>query len=343
MNKLMVLSCLIFLFGFNNLFFAYDYPCHPPFLSSGRPYSLENSPASLFLSQNRAEIACEFAGGEYSFSHLFPWPEIEGYWHFVHKNFGGSVIFGDRYQYTIREEIEYISPQGEYLGKGYFWDSHFIYALRMGLSYQFLSHFIFGLGGDINRGVARFDIESPPGAANEYHIKYTGYSSSYCIGGAILSPRENPKLSIGYDSKVRIALRDSAGDLRYHYLIPHQLSASLSFLMGEIDLVINYYRCFGKYRDYHDTLRTIESNDLAAIFLLPVGTKTKFYFAFYSLPLSDNVSSKGFGFCFGPKLVNKGLLKEFLVVYETGTVRGGWEIPWEWGFTRYGVRLKFSL
>lgn len=341
MDKLKIFGCLIILFWFSNLSFAYDYPCHPPFLSSHRPYSLEKSPASLFLSQERAAFALELAGGEYALSHLFPWPEIEGYWHFMHKNFGGSVALDDRYQYTTREEIDFINPQGEYVGKGYLGKSSFIYTLRFGLAYQF-PYFILGLGGDINYGIDRVDIEAPSGGTNEYHIKYAGYSGSYYVGLTILSRGRKPLLSMGYDSKVRIVLNDSIGYLRFHYLIPHQISVSVNFSMGGVGIEFrNYYR-IAEYRDYYGSLQTIKANDWVVAFLISINDATKFYLGCYTFPLSYTTSGKGFGIGLGPKLPKARFLNEVLVIYETGSARS-WEMQWEWRLTRYGIRLGFSL
>ena len=337
--KLKLLAWFIILCGLFNLTFAYDYPCRPPFLAISEPYSLIAHPNLLHFSEQKFAFAFEIAAGEYSFVHLFPWPRIQGYGHYRYKNFDGSIAIIDKYQFTTREKIDYTSAEGENLGKGYWWESQFIYGLRTGISYSPFTYFVIGFGGDLNRGVDRYDFEPP--SEDKYHIQYAGYSTSYCLGLTILSQRRKPILSIGYDSRVNVGLNDSLGNLKYHNLIPAQLSVSLNFSMANMEIGIDYYYRFSEYLDFDDSLKIIKTNDFMIDFLIPI-SEAKFYLGCYTFSLDYALATKGFGIRLGPKLPKARFLNEFLILYERSEAKE-LGIPWELRMTRYGVRLGFAF
>ncbi len=336
MSRLKLVFCLIF-FALSNSISAYDNPCPPP-LSISRPYSVSTNPSLLHFAGHKFAFAIEMTAGEYSFSHLFPWPRGQGYLRFGCKNFGGFVAFLDRYQLTVREETKFTDSLGEYFASGYLWATFFVYSLRAGVSYLLHPNFIFGISGDVNYGVEKFDLDPPPEVEIELHEKHTGHSTSYSVGIAVMSHRKKI-LSMGYDSRIVVAL----DTLRYRYLIPHQISVSLRLPMSSVEVGINYYRRFSDYEFSPGQVGPIESNDYSFDLSVPTGANPQFYFAFYSLALTyfqDTSSGRGYGFCLGPKRLKTWILKDLLLIYETGNVK---EFPWSWRFRRYGIRFGFSI
>ncbi len=334
---------LILLLGLNNFVLAYELPCFPPFLSSSRAYSFANSPVSLFLSQERAAFALEIGAGKY-IGHLFSWPGIQGYWHFVYKNLGGSVGLINTYQYTTRDDVYFINPEGKYWGKGCFWITQFIYTFRNGLSYQLFPIFVLGLSGDINFGFKRFD-SYPPSGLNDWipdkprHEQSSDLSFSFTLGGAIISRTKYKIIEVLYQSEVKTYLNENVFFQRAWYVIPAQFSVSWNYPVGAIDAGVKYCHRWGEYRDCYDSLQIIKTNDLMFDFLIPVNGDTKFYIGCYTFPLSYKSSSKGFGVGIGPKLPKTN----FLIFYETSETQDwGTQGVWRW-LIRYGMRLEFAI
>ena len=338
MIKLKIFSCLMLLLVMNISGFSYESPFHPPFTSSGRPYILKDTPSSLFFSKETFGLALESAAGNYNFLHLFPWPAIEAYGRFRYKKFGGSIAIIDRYQFTTRDEMQFTSPLGEDLGKGYDWNYDLIYTLRTGLAYQILPNFVLGLSGDMNYGLKRYDLKVPAGTEDQFpglvtHEQYTDYSGSFSVDGVITSKTNYPILEVLYESKVRLNLDE------IDYFVPAQVSIFLNLPLDVINVGVNYYRRFGQYRDSNDTLRTTVSNDFALDCLTRVNADTKLYSAFYTLsPNNYATSSKGIGISAGPCFAERYILREVLLIYETGGAQGS-----NAKLTRYGLRIGFSL